>query len=101
VPLCISAACSTSRHSGDPSCSANRDHATALEDLPETLRVEEAAAVLRISRTSAYALARQYLDTDGREGLPVVRLGRSLRVPKAGLVRLLAAGGSQDSVSGG
>jgi excisionase family DNA binding protein len=60
-----------------------------LEELPEVLTVEEAAAVLRIGRGAAYALARQYLATDGREGLPVVRLGRSLRVPRAKLLGLL------------
>jgi excisionase family DNA binding protein len=49
------------------------------------LRVEEAARVLRISRTSAYALTRRFLDTGGREGLPAVRVGRSVRVPVAAL----------------
>jgi excisionase family DNA binding protein len=49
------------------------------------LRVEEAAQVLRISRTSAYALTRRFLETDGREGLPAVRVGRSVRVPAAAL----------------
>jgi excisionase family DNA binding protein len=49
------------------------------------LRVEEAAGVLRISRTSAYALTRRFLDTGGREGLPAVRVGRSVRVPVAAL----------------
>jgi excisionase family DNA binding protein len=49
------------------------------------LRVEEAARVLRISRTSAYALTRRFLDTGGREGLPAVRVGRSVRVPAAAL----------------
>jgi len=49
------------------------------------LRVEEAAEVLRISRTSAYALTRRFLDTGGREGLPAVRVGRSVRVPAAAL----------------
>jgi excisionase family DNA binding protein len=49
------------------------------------LRVEEAARVLRISRTSAYALTRRFLDTGGQEGLPAVRVGRSVRVPAAAL----------------
>jgi excisionase family DNA binding protein len=52
------------------------------------LRVEEAAQVLRISRMSAYALTRRFLDTDGREGLPAVRVGRSVRVPAAALERM-------------
>ncbi len=50
--------------------------------LPVFLKVEEAARILRISRTSAYELANQWLASDGRVGLPVVRLGRSLRVPR-------------------
>jgi excisionase family DNA binding protein len=53
------------------------------------LTVEEAAEVLRIGRGTAYALARRFRDTGGREGLPVIVLGRSLRVPRAGLERLL------------
>lgn len=56
---------------------------------PEVLTVEEAAALLRISRNSAYALARRWLATDGAEGLPVVKLGRTLRVPRPALLRML------------
>jgi excisionase family DNA binding protein len=52
------------------------------------LRVEEAAQVLRISRTSAYELARRWLESGGRDGLPAVRLGRSIRIPAAALDRL-------------
>jgi excisionase family DNA binding protein len=59
-----------------------------LEDLPEFLTVEEAAAVLRIGRTSAYLLAQQWRLTGGETGLPVVRIGRQLRVPRAALERM-------------
>ena len=69
-----------------------RSAAPSLEELPEVLTVEEAAAVLRIGRGAAYELARQYRATKGREGLPVVSLGRSLRVPRAALRRLLEDG---------
>jgi excisionase family DNA binding protein len=65
----------------------------SFDELPEVLTVEEAAKVLRIGRGAAYALARQWLDSGGRQGLPVVRLGRSLRVPRAGLLRLLDVSG--------
>lgn len=60
-----------------------------LEELPEVLTVEEAAAVLRIGRTAAYELCRQWRATGGRSGLPVLAFGRSLRVPKAALARIL------------
>lgn len=60
-----------------------------LDSEPQTLTVEEAARVLRIGRTTAYALAREWRATGGRSGLPVLELGRSLRVPRAALVRLL------------
>lgn len=60
----------------------------AFEKLAEFLTVEEAAAVLRIGRTSAYQLCRQWLASEGRVGLPVVRFGRLLRVPRAALARL-------------
>jgi len=58
---------------------------------PQTLTVEEAARILGIGRTTAYALAREWRTTKGRSGLPVLELGRSLRVPRAALARLLAA----------
>jgi predicted DNA-binding transcriptional regulator AlpA len=50
------------------------------------LTVEEAAAVLGISRTLADSLAREFLTT--RSGLPCVRLGsRRIVVPRAALER--------------
>jgi excisionase family DNA binding protein len=52
------------------------------------LRVDEAARVLRISRTSTYALASQWLSTGGVDGLPAVRIGRSIRIPTAAIERL-------------
>lgn len=58
---------------------------SASEPLPDFLTVEEAAQILRIGRTAAYGLARQWRATDGREGLPVVSFGRLLRVPRAAL----------------
>src|ERR687892_1540622 len=65
--------------------------APPTEGLPDFLTVVEAARLLRIGRTSAYLLAQQWLYSDGREGLPVVRVGRQLRVPRRALERL--AGG--------
>lgn len=54
-----------------------------------TMTVPEAAELLRIGRSAAYEQARRYLATDGAEGIPVIRLGRRLRVPTAALLRLL------------
>ena len=58
---------------------------------PDFLTVEEAAAVLRIGRTSAYQLARRYLDTDGAEGLCADRFGKQLRIPRGHLEQRLGA----------
>ena len=52
-------------------------------DVPTFLTVQEAAVRLRISRTAAYVPARRWLETGGREGIPAVRIGRSVRVPAA------------------
>lgn len=60
--------------------------------LPLLLTVEEAAAVLRIGRTLAYSLARRYEETGGVDGLPVVRLGNCLRVPRWALLELACTG---------
>ena len=57
---------------------------------PQTLTVEEAAKVLRIGRTAAYALAREWRTTNGASGLPVLELGRTLRVPRHALQLMLA-----------
>jgi len=56
---------------------------------PDFLRVEETAIVLRIGRTTAYALATEFLDTRGASGLPVVRVGKQLRVPGRRLEEML------------
>jgi len=55
---------------------------TTLADMPAVLTVEEAAGVLRIGRTAAYDAAR-------RGDLPVIRVGRTLRVPRHRLEQLL------------
>jgi excisionase family DNA binding protein len=64
---------------------------TTAADLPEVLTVDEAARLLRIGRNNAYARAREWLASGGAHGLPVVKLGRSLRVPRAALQRMLDA----------
>lgn len=56
---------------------------------PALYTVEEAARVLRIGRTKAYAMTRQWRDSGGRAGLPVVDFGHLLRVPRAALEDLL------------
>lgn len=63
--------------------------ATIDQSDSEVLTVEEAAALLRISRNAAYALARRWRATGGSEGIPCIELGRSLRVPRAALQELL------------
>jgi hypothetical protein len=62
---------------------------------PDFLTVEEAARVLRIGRTSAYLAAKRYRDTGGAEGLPVVAIRGSLRVPRRQLEAM--AGGPIDA----
>ncbi len=54
----------------------------------EVLTVEEAAVVLRIGRNAAYAAARLWRASGGREGLPCIEIGRTLRVPRAALRQL-------------
>jgi excisionase family DNA binding protein len=57
------------------------------------LRMPEAAALLGVSRSKAYELA-------GSGDLPIVRLGRSLRVPAEGLdewIRRNTTGGDSGS----
>jgi hypothetical protein len=62
---------------------------TATSQPPDFLTIEEAAAILRIGRTTAYALARRFEATGGAEGLPVRRNGKQLRVPRYALEAML------------
>jgi hypothetical protein len=63
--------------------------------LPELLTVEEAARLIRVGRTKAYAMTREWRDTDGRSGLPVVDFGHVLRVPRHALEAMI--GGPLDA----
>jgi excisionase family DNA binding protein len=64
----------------------------SLDGYPLLLTIDEAAEVLRIGRSLAYGLAHQYERSDGRGGLPVMRFGSLLRVPRWALAELLATG---------
>jgi hypothetical protein len=63
--------------------------------LPAFLTVEEAASLLRIGRTKAYAMAKEWRRTGGKSGLPVRDLGDILRVPLKALEEM--AGGELDA----
>jgi hypothetical protein len=60
-----------------------------VEAVPSLLTVEEAARVLRVGRTKAYAMAQEWRATGGCSGLPVVDFGNVLRVPRCQLEALL------------
>ncbi len=62
----------------------------------EVLTVDEAAAILRISRNAAYTLTRQWRATGGRTGLPCIKIGRTVRVPRADLDRIIHAAHPDD-----
>ena len=53
---------------------------TNIEDLPLTLKVREAAAVLRISKSKVYELARS-------ESFPAVRIGKRVVIPRDKLIQ--------------
>ena len=61
------------------------------DGIPVLLTVEEAGELLRIGRTKAYAMAREWRETDGRSGLPVIDLGHVLRVPRQALEELVGS----------
>ena len=69
--------------------------------LREVLTVEEAAAVLRIGRGLAYEQAQLFRQTQGREGLPVLVIGRCLRVPRSALEELIGLSGVSRAIPPG
>ena len=56
------------------------------------LTIEEAGRVLRVGRSLAYQLAGEYEASGGLSGLPVIRLGGCLRVPRWALLELALTG---------
>ena len=60
--------------------------------LPPLLTIEETARVLRIGRSLAYQLARDYETSGGVKGIPVIRLGSCMRVPRWALIELMRTG---------
>ncbi|MGH8973295.1 MAG: hypothetical protein ACRD0C_08820 [Acidimicrobiia bacterium] len=62
------------------------------DGIPPFLTVAEAGRLLRIGRTKAYELTREWRVTGGRSGLPVVDLGDVLRVPGPAIERMLVTG---------
>ena len=62
-----------------------------IDAFPDMLRVDEAAALLRISRSRAYDEVAAFQRTHGAEGLPSIRIGRCLRVPKRALLAWIDA----------
>jgi hypothetical protein len=62
------------------------------DDPHPLLTIDEAADVLDIGRSLAYKLAREYIDSGGTAGMPVIRLGGCLRVPRWALLVLATTG---------
>lgn len=60
--------------------------------IPPFLTVEEASRLLKIGRTKAYDLTKEWRATGGRSGLPVVDLGDVLRVPGPVIEKMLGTG---------
>ena len=58
------------------------------DDLPPFLRVEQAQELTQLGRSQLYEQTRRWRETGGKEGIPVVRFGRCLRIPTAALLRL-------------
>jgi hypothetical protein len=57
------------------------------------LTVDEAARVMRVGRSRAYALAHEYIDTGGTAGMPVIVFGPGcFRVPRWALLELVMTG---------
>lgn len=72
-----------------------------MTQIPLLLTVEEAGELLRIGRTKAYALTREWRETGGRSGLAVIDLGHVLRVPRRAIEDLIGTDLSGVVLAGG
>jgi hypothetical protein len=68
------------------------------EELPPFLRVDQAQALTQLGRSQIYQLMRRWSETNGKEGIPVVRFGRCARIPTAKLLRLAGLDADGDGV---
>ena len=59
--------------------------------VPLLLTILQAAWVLTVSRTTAYAMAREWRATGGKSGMKVIRVGGQLRVPRVWLEEWIGA----------
>jgi excisionase family DNA binding protein len=62
---------------------------SSLDGLPLMLTVAEAAEVLRVGRTTAYKLVELHRTSNGRTGLPHVRLGSRVMVRRVDLAEIV------------
>lgn len=67
---------------------------------PALYTVEEAARLMRVGRTKASAMTREWRATGGASGLPVVDFGNVLRVPRHALEQILGVALGEVSVGG-
>ena len=70
----------------------NQAIANEWSELPILLKVDEAGVVLRIGRSKAYEMTTLYVASGGTNGLPCLRLGDVLRVPRFALEALVTTG---------
>ncbi len=56
------------------------------------LTIKEAAPEMRLSTSKCYAMAHEYLNSGGTSGLPVLRFGTCMRVPRWALDVLITTG---------
>jgi hypothetical protein len=63
-----------------------------VEAAHELLTIKEAATAMRVSLSLGYQLAHEYLNSGGIAGLPVLRFGTCMRVPRWALDELITTG---------
>lgn len=72
-----------------PDRPVTRDRSPRRDVAHELLTIKEAAAAMRVSLSLGYQLAHEYLNSGGTHGLPVLRLGTCMRVPRWALDELI------------
>ena len=60
-------------------------------DVPDLLGVAEAAALLRVGLTFAYASTARFIATGSDKEIPAIKVGRLTRVPRAAFERFLGS----------
>lgn len=70
-----------------------------IDELPPFLRIEQVQELTQLGRSQLYEQTKRWRASGGKEGIPVVRFGRCLRIPTAALLKMAGIDPTQNDAA--